>query len=172
MSSLSLCADGRGIRLVAAGLVALSLLSQGAAMARTRGPFAALAGEWRGGGNVTGSDGRSERLACRAENRVSDDEVNLSQSLVCASDSYRFDIRTNITADGDTVHGTWQETTRGAAGDLDGEIRGNSIDGTVRGENFSAAVSLRTMGNRMQVIIAPQGGGDVARVEVGLRRAG
>jgi hypothetical protein len=171
MSSLSLDADGRGFRFLAACAFAIALLSPEVAMARAGGPFAALAGEWRGAGSVTGSDGRSERLACRADNRVSGDGFNLSQSLVCASDSYRFDIRTDISTDGRTVHGTWQEATRNAAGNLDGEIRGNSIQGTVEGQNFTAAVSLTTSGNRMQVIIVPQGT-DLARIEVGLRRGG
>jgi hypothetical protein len=171
MLSLSPGADGRGLRFLAACALGICLLWPELAMARAGGPFAALAGAWRGGGSVTGSDGRSERLSCRAENRVSDDELNLSQSLVCASDSYRFDIRTDISTDGRTVHGTWQEATRNAAGNLDGDIRGNSIQGTVEGQNFTAAVSLTTAGNRMQVIIVPQGT-DLARIEVVLRRGG
>jgi hypothetical protein len=171
MSSLSLDADGRGFRFLAACAFAIALLSPEVAMARAGGPFAALAGEWRGAGSVTGSDGRSERLSCRAENRVSDDELNLSQSLVCASDSYRFDIRTDIATNGRTVHGTWQEATRGATGGLDGDIRGNTIRGTVEGQNFTAEVSLTTAGDRLQVTIVPQGA-DVARVEIGLRRRG
>ncbi len=171
MSSLSLGADRRGFRFLAACALAIALLSPEVAMARAGGPFAALAGEWRGAGSVTGSDGRSERLSCRADNTVSGDDANLSQSLVCASDSYRFDIRTDITTDGRTVHGTWQETTRNASGDLDGDIRGNSIQGTVEGQNFTAAVSLTTAGDRLQVSIIPQGT-DLARVEVSLRRGG
>jgi hypothetical protein len=171
MSSLSLDADGRGFRFLAACAFAIALLSPEVAMARAGGPFAALAGEWRGAGSVTGSDGRSERLACRADNRVSGDGFNLSQSLVCASDSYRFDIRTDIATNGRTVHGTWQEATRGATGGLDGDIRGNTIRGTVEGQNFTAEVSLTTAGDRLQVTIVPQGA-DVARVEIGLRRRG
>src|SRR5258708_6867583 len=150
VSSLSLDADGRGFRFLAACALAIALLSPEVAMARAGGPFAALAGEWRGAGSVTGSDGRSERLSCRADNRVSGDGFNLSQSLVCASDSHRFDIRTDIATDGRTVHGTWQEATRGAAGGLDGDIRGNSIQGTVQGQHVTAAESLTTIRNRLQ----------------------
>ena len=117
--------------LLVACVVGLGLIWPQLAAATPASPFARLAGEWRGVGTATGADGHSERITCRADNRVSEDESNLSQSLVCASDSYRFDIRTDISTDGRAVRGRWEESTRNASGGLSGEVEGNSIRGTV-----------------------------------------
>ena len=102
-----------GGRLLAAGVVALLLWPQLAAAQPVTGPFAKFDGSWRGSGQVVGDDGKRERITCRAHYSIPPSGMALSQSLVCASDSYRFEVQSDVVVtDGHSVQGTWQETTR------------------------------------------------------------
>ena len=136
------------------------------------GPFAAFAGNWRGAGRVVTTDGRAEAISCRASNDVSEGGANLSQALVCASDSYRFDIRTSAVAEGGSVTGNWQETTRGVGGSLAGQIANGAFEGSVQGPGFTASVSYRSNGRTQTVVISPNNAGGISRVEATLRRGG
>jgi hypothetical protein len=156
---------------LAACLVGAVLLWPQVGMAEADSPFAALSGAWRGDGAATDANGKSERISCRATNIVSYDKVNLTQALVCASDSYRFDIRTNVFTDGQKVQGTWQEATRNVSGNFAGDLRGGSIDGAVTAPGFTATVSIRTTGDKEQVTIIPQGS-DITKVDIALTRRG
>jgi hypothetical protein len=138
-------------------------------MAQSDGPFAGFAGSWRGSGRVVGTNGNSEPIRCRATYSVSPDGAGLSQSLVCASDSYRFDIRSDVISDGSSVHGTWQETTRNAVGSFDGRIRAGLFEGTVAGPGFSARMSVRTTSGRQVVSIDPQGT-NVTKIDIAMTR--
>ena len=51
----------------------------------------------------------------------------LALSLRCASDSYKFDLASDITTDGANISGSWNETTRGVIGSLSGKISGSNI---------------------------------------------
>src|ERR1043165_1842546 len=80
------------------------------------GPFAGMAGVWSGGGTVTLDDGSSERIRCRATYAVGAGGNGLNQSLTCASDSYRFNLSSNVIARGGSLSGTWSETSRNVNG--------------------------------------------------------
>ena len=118
---------------------------------------------------MVGSNGNSEAIRCRATYSVSPDGAGLSQSLVCASDSYRFDIRSDVVSDGSSVHGAWQETTRNAAGSFDGRVRDGLFEGTVAGPGFSARMSVRTTGGKQVVSIDPQGT-NVTKIDIAMTR--
>jgi hypothetical protein len=133
------------------------------------GPFSKLSGEWRGGGRIVSSNGGAQPITCRAHYEVSAGGASLSQSLVCASDSYRVDIRSNLVAEGQNVRGAWQETTRNISGNLYGQIVNGAFAGSVDGPGFTAGISLRTSGRRQTVEITPHAG-DITRVEVALTR--
>jgi hypothetical protein len=171
MFSTSSRAPARQSLALAACLIGAALLWPQAGMAEADDPFAPLSGAWRGDGAATGADGKSERIACRATNTISFDKINLTQSLVCASDSYRFDIRTNVYTDGQAVRGTWQEATRNVSGNFSGDLRDGAINGTVTAPGFSATVSITTAGAKEQVTIVPQGS-DIKKVEIALTRRG
>jgi len=98
--------------------------------ARQTDPFSPLLGVWRGSGSITQSNGRSERISCRADYSQSESGEALSQSLVCASDSYRFDIQSYVVADSRGVQGYRQETTRNISGHLIGEVGGGRFKAT------------------------------------------
>jgi hypothetical protein len=151
----------------AALLISGSMLSR-PAVARSTGPFARFSGEWRGAGHVQSNDGRSDPITCRARYEVSGGGMALSQSLVCASDSYRFDIHCDVIADGQVVSGRWQETTRNVSGNLTGQIDTGVFDGNVEGPGFTAAVSMRTNGRKQAVEISPHAG-DISKVSVIMR---
>jgi hypothetical protein len=141
------------------------------AAAHLEGPFARFSGNWRGSGHVVSADGRSEPINCRAHYDVSEGGTNLTQSLICASDSYRVDIRAEVAAQGQSFQGTWQETTRNVSGNLSGQIGEGVFEGTVTGMGFTAGISLRVSGRRQSVEIRPSAG-DITKIEVALARAG
>jgi hypothetical protein len=148
----------------------VALLAATIAMpAQAAGPFAPFAGSFRGGGAVVGSDGHRERISCRANGAVGSDGFELSQTIVCASDSYRLDIRARVNAEGGAVRGQWQESTRGVTGSISGRVSEGSFSGNVSGGSFSAGVSLRASGRRLSFDLRPHGG-DVASVDVSLSR--
>jgi hypothetical protein len=156
--------------LLLAALAGASLFSAQAAMAQaTAGPFAQFDGSWRGTGRVSGADGKSERITCRAHYSIPPSGQALSQSLVCASDSYRFQVQSDVVVNGRDVEGEWQEATRNARGKLMGQASDGQFSGTVTGPGFTAEVSIKMNGGKQAVVIAPHGS-DVARVDIVLAR--
>jgi hypothetical protein len=121
--------------------------------AQAGGPFAGMAGVWSGGGTVTLDDGSTERIRCRATYAVGAGGNGLQQTLTCASDSYKFNLSSSVTAQGSAVTGTWSEASR----NINGAIEGRSSPGVVQvvatAPGFSANISLTTRGNRQSVVI-------------------
>ncbi len=70
------------------------------------GAFAGMAGNWSGGGTITLDDGSSERIRCRATYAVRADGNGLNQTLTCASDSYKFNLASDVIARGAALSGT------------------------------------------------------------------
>jgi hypothetical protein len=93
----------------------------------------------------------------------------VSQSLICASDSYRFEVQSDVVVNGRDVEGQWQETTRNARGKLVGQVADGQFVGNVSGPGFTAEISLRMAGGKQAVNITPHGS-DVARVDIVLSR--
>jgi hypothetical protein len=135
----------------------LSLAGAGPSADAAEGPFAGLAGSWSGSGAIMMSNGARESIRCRATYAVGPGGNNLQQSLRCASDSYHFDLRSNVSAEGGTISGSWNEVTRNVAGRVSGRIRGTQIDALVDSPSFSAALTLVTQGHRQSVSIRSQG---------------
>ncbi|GAC1647278.1 MAG: hypothetical protein NVS4B4_21330 [Bradyrhizobium sp.] len=125
----------------------------GSASFAQSGPFAGIAGNWSGGGTVTLDDGSSERIRCRATYAVVLGGNGLNQSLTCASDSYRFNLSSNVVAQGSALSGTWSETTRGVNGTLEGRGAAGNFQVVANAPGFTANISLTTRGNRQSVVI-------------------
>jgi hypothetical protein len=155
--------------LLAASLAGAALLWPQIGMAQSEGPFANFVGSWRGSGEVVGTDGNRERISCRANYTVSESGEALTQTLVCASDSYRLDISSYVIANGQSVQGHWQEATRQVQGHLSGHVADGQFEGSVAGPGFAAEILLRTNGRKQNVNIRPKGG-NVAEAEVVLSR--
>src|SRR6201998_471836 len=87
------------------------MLSASASYAQSR-PFAGFNGAWSGNGTVALSDGTTERIRCRADYKVDGTGLGLKQNLNCASDSYKFELSSNVTSQGDRISGNWSEASR------------------------------------------------------------
>ena len=131
-------------------------------------PFSGLAGAWAGSGTISLSDGLKERLRCRATYRVDGLESGLQQTLRCASDSYRFDLSSDVVSQGGRISGTWSESSRNISGSLEGRVSGGRIVAVVDAPGFSANLTLTTQGNHQSVSIVSQG--DIRSVSISMVR--
>jgi hypothetical protein len=132
--------------------VAFFVVSSSSSYAQS-GPFAGMAGSWSGGGTVTLDDGSTERIRCRATYAVGAGGNGLNQSLTCASDSYRFNLSSNVVAEGGSLSGTWSESSRGVNGNLEGRVSGGNFQIVASAPGFTANLSLTTRGNKQSVVI-------------------
>src|SRR6202158_433220 len=140
----------------AAGVGAALLLSVSTGHAQS-GPFAGFSGAWSGNGTVTLSDGATEHIRCKADYKVDGSGLGLKQNLHCASDSYKFDLSSDVTSQGDRISGNWSEASRNVFGNLQGTAGGGQIDVFVEASGFSANIMPRTNGNRKTVQISSKG---------------
>jgi hypothetical protein len=145
---------GRAIK--AAGVGAALLLSLSASQAQS-GPFAGFDGSWSGNGTVALSDGTTERIRCKADYKVNGSGLGLKQNLHCASDSYKFDLSSEVTSQGDRISGNWSERSRNIFGNLQGTAGGGEIEVFVEASGFAANLKLTTRGNRQTVQISSKG---------------
>ena len=90
-------------RLVFAAVAFFVVAMSGSAGYAQTGPFAGMAGNWSGGGTITLDDGSSERIRCRATYAVGAGGTGLNQTLTCASDSYKFNLASNVMAQGGAI---------------------------------------------------------------------
>ena len=84
---------------VMAGLATCHLLAATPVLAQSA-PFAGFSGAWSGAGTIMLADGSKERLRCRASYRLSSGDKALQQSLRCASDSYKFELSSDVVSEG------------------------------------------------------------------------
>ena len=141
----------------AAGIGAALLFSVSASQAQSSGPFAGFDGAWTGTGTVSLSDGSTERIRCKADYKVAGSGLNLKQALHCASDSYKFDLTSDVTSQGDRISGNWSEASRNVNGELQGTAGNGQIDVFVQAAGFAASITLRTNGNKQVVQISSKG---------------
>ena len=140
----------------AAGIAAALMLSVSAGHAQSR-PFAGLDGAWSGSGTISLSDGSSERIRCRANYKVDGTGLSLKQTLRCASDSYKFDLSSEVTSQGERISGNWTEASRNIVGNLQGTAGGGRVDVVVEAPGFTASLLMRTNGNKQTVQISSKG---------------
>ena len=152
----------------AAAVSAALMLSVSASHAQSR-PFTGLDGAWSGNGTISLSDGTSERIRCRADYKVNGTGLGLKQNLRCASDSYKFDLSSDVTSEGERISGNWSEASRNIFGNLRGTAGGGKIDVMVEAPGFTASLTLRTSGNRQTVQISSKG--DIRGVTISMVRS-
>lgn len=131
-------------------------------------PFSGMAGAWSGSGTISLADGSRERIRCRANYVVSGGQNGLRQSLRCASDSYKFELTSDVVSEGQRISGSWSEATRGVSGGLQGRIAGPHMTVAADAPGFSASISLATHGNRQSVSISSAG--DIRSVSISMVR--
>jgi len=139
------------------------------AQQREGGAFSRFSGDWSGEGTVKMSAG-TERLRCKAHYDVTSDGASLEQTLRCASDSYKLEIRSKVAATGTRFAGKWNEVTRDTIGNLSGTITSTGIRGKIDGIGFTADLAISIQANRQSVTIEPTGATDISQVALTLTR--
>jgi hypothetical protein len=143
-------ASAGAVLVIGLGLIAASAYAQS-------GPFAGMAGAWSGGGRIELQDGTSERIRCRASYSVGGGGSTLQQQLLCASDSYRFEVSSTVQSQGGFLSGSWSEATRNVSGQVSGRAAGGRIQTTVDAGALTADLTVHTSENQQSVLIAPRG---------------
>lgn len=146
-----------GQALAAAGVGAALMLSATQGHAQAAGPFAGFDGNWSGTGTVALSNGTTENIRCKADYKVNANGLGLKQNLHCASDSYKFDLSSDVTSQGERISGNWSEKSRNIFGNLQGTAGGGQIEVFVEASGFAANLNLRTNGNKQTVQIDSKG---------------
>jgi len=131
-------------------------ISGSAAFAQSA-PFAGMAGVWSGNGTITLDGGAQERIRCKATYAVSSEGNGLNQALLCASDSYKFELKSDVMAKGGALTGNWAETTRNVSGSLEGSAGNGKFNVTVSAPVFTAKLTMTTSGNKQTVAITSEG---------------
>jgi len=142
-------------RLAAVAAIALSATAAPAKAAG--GPFSALGGHWRGAGHIELANGTWERIHCRASYEVEPGGRAMHQALRCASDSYNFELRSDVESHSNRISGYWSELSRNISGKLTGYYRHGRIEVTVKTGEFTAQLTLVSHGNRQSVTIQSKG---------------
>jgi hypothetical protein len=133
------------------------------------GAFGELGGVWTGSGVIKMKDGGQEHVRCSGKYVVEPGGNNLRQELRCASDSYKFEMSTNITESGGQLAGIWSENTRHVAGRVTGSATSTAIEARAEGDTFTALFAVHTQGDRQSVTISSPGSA-IAEVSILLSR--
>lgn len=145
------------VRYFRGAAVAAAVLLAPAAGYAEPAPFANYAGNWSGNGTITIAEGGTERIRCRGTYTVDGSGNNLRQVLRCASDSYKFELTSDVAARGNALTGSWSEASRGVNGSVEGSISNGQISALVQTNGYAASFSVITRGNRQSVNISSKG---------------
>ena len=119
-------------------------------------PFAAIAGNWTGGGIIMLTNDIKENLRCRANHSFAQASSSLSLSIKCASDNYKFELTSNVVERRGQISGKWSEASYKVSGAISGRVAGNRITAVARGDSFTSPITLTTIGNRQTVSLTPE----------------
>jgi hypothetical protein len=158
-------------RNLAAVAIAAGLLALANRPAAADGPLTHFGGSWSGGGKITVQNGSSERIRCRSSNGSNASGNAMSMNLRCASDSYKFELASDITSNGNNISGSWNETTRGVVGSLSGKVNGSNIQATANAVGFNASLAIRASGNSLSVSIRSPGS-EISEVAISMTKGG
>ncbi|MGD9784101.1 MAG: hypothetical protein AB7E80_05735 [Hyphomicrobiaceae bacterium] len=127
------------------------------AAAAQSGPLNDLPGRWSGWGAITLPSGQSEQVKCIATYFVRNGGTRIDQNLRCASASYRIDAVAGFDISGDTVKGHWEERANVAQGSVSGRMTPSGFNLAIRGDSFTAAMSVATSRCKQSINISPEG---------------
>src|SRR6185503_1819851 len=85
-------------------------------------PFAAMAGNWTGGGSIELTGEIKENLRCRATYNHGAANNSLTLNIRCASDNYKFELASNVVERGGRISGTWSEAAYKVSGNISGRV--------------------------------------------------
>jgi hypothetical protein len=119
------------------------------------GVLGQFAGSWSGAGTITVQNGSRERIRCRSANKL--DSTILNLSLRCASDSYKFELASDLASEAGNISGSWNETTRGVFGKLAGRFASGRIQATASAVGFNATLLIFIHSNALNILIKSPG---------------
>ena len=139
--------------------------------ASAAGSFTHFVGTWKGGGTVTTVDGNQEKIRCKANYGVNATGDRLDINVDCASDSYRLNLVSTVLAQGGTLSGSWQETTRQIQGDVSGSLPSpDTLQASLQALGGSIELAAQTNGRQQAITITTQGS-DIKGAAIKLRRS-
>ena len=150
-------------RAAAAGL-AVAL----AATTAAAGPIEDLDGYWSGGGTVVLSDGK-EQVKCAVRYKVGASGTQIRQNMRCASADYNINAAAELRLQGSQVSGNWEEKTYSTTGDVTGRYTGSSLVLSIKGANFTAAMTVGLSTCKQSITIQPRGL-EVRRISMSLAK--
>jgi hypothetical protein len=117
--------------------------------------FDSLRGAWSGSGQIKYDDGTAEGIRCTAY--YTGEGAQLRMAIRCESGTNKVEIRGHLTAQGETLTGTWEERTFNAAGDAKGRVSDGKMSLSVIGGGFKGAMSVSASGGKQSVNIHTEG---------------
>jgi len=124
------------------------------------GAFFDYAGHWSGSGTISiaNNNGVShERIRCRGQYTTSNGNNVVDINLRCASDSYRFDLASEVRSSGGQLSGSWTESSRGVNGTVEGRVRDGQVTALVQTNGYAAAFNISTRGKKQTIAISSKG---------------
>jgi hypothetical protein len=132
------------------------------------GAFSGYAGRWSGNGTITIANAGTERIRCKGTYVVNNGGNTLQLDLRCASDSYRFDLNSEVTAYGENLNGSWAESSRNVNGSVSGRVSDGQVNALVQTNGYAAKFSISTRGSKQSVHVTSKG--DLREVNISLTR--
>jgi hypothetical protein len=156
----------RGLRhLLAAAVLAATIAMP--AFSASADPVDDLVGRWSGWGSVTLAGGQREQIRCVAVYEVAPAAGDptartLTQSLKCASASYKVDASASLRVVGGSIEGDWVERQSQLAGRVIGKVSPHGIRVEIDGTGLRATLAIAGSACRQTVALNPEGGGLVS----------
>jgi len=156
---------------IAAAALGAAMLVPSSASYADGGAFADYAGQWSGSGTISiaNNNGTSnERIRCRGKYTTSSGNNVVNINLRCASDSYRFDLASEVRSSGGQLSGSWTESSRGVNGSVEGRVSSGQVTALVQTNGYAATFNIATRGNKQTIAIASKG--ELRAVNISLTR--
>lgn len=136
----------------------------------TINPFDNMSGAWSGTGSITLGSGDKERIRCRVTYKVDNGGTRVEQDLRCASDSYKFELSSDIYYANGHITGHWNETSRRTNGTISGRATPGRIEALAETSGFAALFTVVTRGDNQSVRIESKSY-EISDVTITLRRS-
>jgi hypothetical protein len=133
-------------------------------------PFDNMSGAWSGTGSITLGSGDKVSIRCRVTYKVENDGYRVGQDLRCASDSYKFELLSDISYANGFITGRWDEKSRNTSGTISGRAMPGRIEALAETGGFAALFTMVTRGDSQSVRIESKSP-EISDVTITLRRS-
>jgi len=107
------------------------------------GVFDEFSGTWRGNGQFTLKDGRTETVTCKIKSTVQVNGTRIYQKVSCKSASQKIKVRISLVANRQRIGGSWS-ASGAVEGYVQGYANGRSLNLQLSGRRISANMKLYT----------------------------